>query len=437
MQAKTVTVIGLGKIGLPLAVSFALKGFRVFGVDKNSRIIKDVNAALEPHPGEENLDTKLKQAIDCGNLIATINLEGSVSKSEVVVVVVPLYTDKDNHPDFGSIDEVTQGIGKSMKLGTLISFETTLPIGTTRNRIAPRLEHLSGLRVGKDFNLVFSPERVLTGRIFKDLREYPKLVGGVTPVCTEVGSKFYESVFDFNQRIDLLTPNGVWQMQNCEAAEFAKLAETTYRDVNIALANQFALFAQESNLNVFEIIEAANSQPFSHIHKPGIAVGGHCIPVYPKLYLSTDLRASIVQEARRVNEAMPENVISNLERIHGSCSGQRIAILGLSYRGGVKESAFSGAFSVSELLKSKGAKVLLHDPLYSDEEITEYGFVPYHIGEPVDVIVVQADHENYKKLLPKDFPRLKTVVDGRGILDANSWRGLNFISVNHKIMRSE
>jgi len=437
MQRKAVTVIGLGKIGLPLAVCFALKGFRVFGVDKNPRIVRDVNASLEPHPGEENLLTNLKQAIDSGNLVATNDLEGSVSQSEVVVVVVPLYTDKSGNPDFRIIDEVTDGIGKAIKSGTLISFETTLPIGTTRNRIAPQLEHLSGMTVGKDFNLVFSPERVLTGRVFKDLREYPKLVGGVTPVCTKTGSKFYESVLDFNQRQGLSKPNGVWPMQNCEAAEFAKLAETTYRDVNIALANQFALFAQESNLNFFEIIEAANSQPFSHIHRPGIAVGGHCIPIYPKLYLSTDHKASIVKEARRVNEAIPENVMSKLERIHGSYLGQRIAILGLSYRGGVKESAFSGAISISEVLKSRGAKVMLHDPLYSDEEITEHGFIPYHLGELVDVIVIQADHEDYKNLLPKDFPGLKTVVDGRGILAANLWSDFNFISIGREILKSE
>lgn len=432
MDNKTVTVVGLGKIGLPLAVQFALKGMRVFGVDKNAEIVDSVNNSVEPYPGEEDLSFNLERVIRNGRLFATIDLEKSVSQSEFVVVVVPLYTNKENEPDYINIDEVSEKIGNSMQPGVLISFETTLPIGTTRNRVLPILEQQSRMKIGKDFNLVFSPERVLTGRVFNNLKKYPKLVGGITPGCTKAGVMFYESVLDFDHRDDLPKANGVWEMPNCETAEFTKLAETTYRDVNIALANQFALFAQELNLDFFNIIQAANSQPFSHIHRPGIAVGGHCIPVYPKLYLSTDNKATLVKEAREVNEAMPQKLVEAIERVHGSCFGQRVAIFGLSYRGGVKESAYSGAFSLLRILSSKGAIISLNDPLYSDLEIRNHGFKPYHLGEPVDIIIIQADHKEFVELNPSQFPEVRTVVDGRGILEVSDWPKLNFVSLEHE-----
>ncbi|MEO5877578.1 MAG: nucleotide sugar dehydrogenase, partial [Streptosporangiaceae bacterium] len=153
-------------------------------------------------------------------------------------------------------------------------------MGTTRSRWAPMLATGSGLVPGADFPLVFSPERVLTGRVFADLRRYPKLVGGIDSSSADHGVRFYESVLDFDLRADLARPNGVWDLGSAEAAELAKLAETTYRDVNIGLANQFARFSDTVGVDVMRVIEACNSQPYSHIHRPGIAVGGHCIPVY-------------------------------------------------------------------------------------------------------------------------------------------------------------
>src|SRR5262249_32287279 len=156
-------------------------------------------------------------------------------------------------------------------------YETTLPVGTTRNRWAPMLEEGSGLTAGKDFFLVFSPERVLTGRVFADLRRYPKLVGGIDAESARHGVEFYQAVLDFDDRSDLNRANGVWDLGSAEASELAKLAETTYRDVNIGLANQFARFADTVGVDVTKVIEACNTQPYSHIHSPGIAVGGHCI----------------------------------------------------------------------------------------------------------------------------------------------------------------
>ncbi len=195
------------------------------------------------------------------------------------MLVVPLFVDERGTPDFRAMDAATRAVAAGLRPGTLVSYETTLPVGTTRDRFAPLLAQDSGLLPERDFSLVFSPERVFTGRVFADLRRYPKLVGGIGPHSAKDGVRFYESVLDFDVREELSRPNGVWDLGSAEAAELAKLAETTYRDVNIALANQFARFADRSGVDIDAVIEACNTQPYSHIHRPGIAVGGHCIPV--------------------------------------------------------------------------------------------------------------------------------------------------------------
>ena len=274
-----IALVALGKIGLPLAVQFAKKGHHVIGCDVNQNTVDLVNAASEPFPGEAHLAEYLKDVVGSGHLRATTDTTSAVAEADAVVVVVPLFVDNDGVPDFGWMDAATEKIAAGLKPGTLVSYETTLPVGTTRNRFAPAIEKISGLGAGIDFDLVFSPERVLTGRVFADLRKYPKLVGGINEKSTKAGIDFYQAVLDFDDRPDLTQPNGVWDLLTCEASEMAKLAETTYRDVNIALANQFALFAQGANIDIAKVIAASNSQPFSHIHQPGIAVGGHCIPI--------------------------------------------------------------------------------------------------------------------------------------------------------------
>ena len=162
-------------------------------------------------------------------------------------------------------------------------------------------------------------------------------------------------MLDFDERPDLARANGVWDLGSAEAAELAKLAETTYRDVNIGLANQFARFAATAGIDVYQVIEACNSQPYSHIHQPGIAVGGHCIPVYPRLYLWNDPDATVVRAAREANAGMPDYTIGLLEGAHGDLTGARVVVLGAAYRGGVKETAFSGVFATVEALEARGA----------------------------------------------------------------------------------
>lgn len=425
-----VTVIALGKIGLPLAVQFASKGHEVVGVDVNGGLVEQVNSGLEPFPGEAHLREKLAAVVRSGHLRATTDYSDAMQGSDAVVIVVPLFVDDETwQPDFAWMDSATQSVAKHLAPGMLVSYETTLPVGTTRNRWKPMLERGSGLVEGRDFHVVFSPERVLTGRVFADLRKYPKLIGGLSDEGARRATEFYEASLDFDDRPDLKRGNGVWDLGNAEAAEMAKLAETTYRDVNIGLANQFARFAAEHGIDVYQVIEASNSQPYSHIHHPGIAVGGHCIPVYPRLYLWTDPGATVVKSARMANMSMPEYAVELLSTAYGDLSGAKVAVLGASYRGGVKETAFSGVFAVVAALAAAGSQASVNDPLYDDDELEALGLRPYHLGEPVDAVVIQADHDEYRTLGPAQLPGVRVLVDGRDITDPGLWRGVSRIVI--------
>lgn len=406
-------VVALGKIGLPIAVQIARAGHDVVGCDVDPRVVEQVNAAVEPFPGEAGLADGLAEVIGSGRLRASTDTTAAVAEgAELVIAVPPLVVSADARPDFTVLDAVVGAIGAGLHAGTTVSIETTLPVGTTRNRLAPALAAASGLRSEQDFFTVHSPERVYSGRIFADLRTYPKLVGGLSEAGEARAIELYRSFLDAEVR----------GMGGAEAAELTKLAETTYRDVNIALANEFAAYADSMGVDVDRVIDAANSQPFSHIHRPGIAVGGHCIPVYPRFYLAGDETARLAGTAREVNEAMPAYSVRRLAAaLGGELVGLRVLVLGAAYRGGVKETAFSGAFGVVAELERAGAIALVEDPLFSADELSALGLPPCD-GEPVDAIVVQADHDQYRSLTPRDFPGVRAVLDGRATVDPAPWR---------------
>lgn len=418
-----ICVVALGKIGLPLAVQFARKGHRVYGADVDGRTVDLVNQGVPPFPNEAVLEEALAEVVAAGLLTATTDTTAAVAVCDAVVVVVPLFVDQEAVPDFGWMDAATRAIGAGLRPGTLVSYETTLPVGTTRTRWVPMLAETSGLTAGVDFHLAFSPERVLTGRVFADLRKYPKLVGGIDEGSGRHAEEFYRAVLDFDERDDLPQPNGVWNLGSAEAAEMAKLAETTYRDVNIGLANQFARYADSVGVDVLKVIEACNSQPYSHIHRPGIAVGGHCIPIYPQIYLWNDPQATVVRAAREANTGMPRYAVDLLAAARGELSGVAVLVLGAAYRGGVKETAFSGVFPTVAELQRRGAVAYVSDPLYTPEELEALG-LPAWRGEPVEAAVIQADHADYRSLSPADLPGVTVLVDGRRVTDPARWDGV-------------
>ncbi len=405
-------VVALGKIGLPIAAQMALRGHEVVGCDVDPRVVDLVNRAQEPFPGEAGLKDALDELVPSGRLRATADTTTAVSEgADLVIAVPPLVVDDNAKPDFSILDAVVTDIGRGLRPGTVVCIETTLPVGTTRTRVAPALAELSGLAPEEDFFTIHSPERVYSGRIFRDLATYPKLVGGLSEAGEARGVELYESFLDAEVRA----------MGSAEAAELTKLAETTYRDVNIGLANEFARFADTIGVDIERVIDAANSQPFSHIHRPGVAVGGHCIPVYPRFYIDGNPDARIPVAAREVNESMPAYAVDLLTgELGADLSGQRVLILGVAYRGDVKETAFSGAFALHRELETRGAVPMASDPLYSADELASLGLAPWD-GEAVDAVIVQTDHPSYADLGTADVRGARVVVDGRGVLESASW----------------
>lgn len=410
---KCVAVVGLGKIGLPLAAQFATKGHKVIGCDLSDEVVSLVNQGMTTFQGEPGLQERISKACQLGLLSATTHTTEAVMESEVVVIVVPLLVDESGAPLFESLESATRDVGRGLRKGTLVCFETTVPVGSTRKRLTPILEKESGLEAGKDFFVAFSPERVYSGRIFENLGQYPKLVGGINNASALAAEDFYNSAISFDKRLDLKRANGVWNLGSTEASELAKLAETTYRDVNIALANQFAQFAESIGTDVYEVIDACNSQPFSHIHQPGISVGGHCIPVYPHMYLLGHPEASVVESARKANDSMPRHVVDRIESELGDLSGLSVAILGVSYRGGVKEHAFSGTFSLVEALMIRQAKVYVVDPMYSESELKALGLQPLHNPDAIDIVILHTNHEEFLQLSQDSFSNCRLFFDGR------------------------
>jgi nucleotide sugar dehydrogenase len=406
--AGTVAVVGAGKMGLPLAAQFAGHGWRVIAVDVQETVVAAINDGRS-HIGEEPGVAELVAAAHVGGrLRATTDGTAAARAADVVVLIVPVMLDAEHQPDYRHMDAAVDSIGPGVHAGSLVIFETTLPVGDTRARYAPRLEAASGLRAERDFLVAFSPERLYSGAALRNLSTYPKLVGGLGAASTAQAAAFYDNVLDAE----------IVAMSSAEAAEFSKLADTTYRDVNIALANEYAAYADRVGVDIREVIAAANSQPYSHIHQPGLGVGGHCIPVYPHFLLSRAPELTLVARSRQVNDGQIEIAIEAVRDALGGLEAAPILVLGLTYRDGVKELAYSRAIPLIEALRAAGARVLAHDPLIADDEIRALGAEPYAWGSQADAraVITQTGDPRWRGLDPGWFPGLAILVDGRNTL---------------------
>ncbi len=406
----TVAVIGAGKMGLPLAAQFAGHGWDVIAVDVQAAVVEAINEGRS-HIGEEpGVAELVAEAHAAGRLGATLDGAAAARDADVVVLIVPVMLDAANQPDYRYMDAAVAAIAPGVHEGSLVIFETTLPVGDTRGRYAPQLEAATGLRSEADFLVAFSPERLYSGAALRNLATYPKLVGGLGPTSTDRAAAFYDGVLDAE----------VVAMSSAEAAEFSKLADTTYRDVNIALANEFAAYADRVGVDIREVIAAANSQPYSHIHQPGLGVGGHCIPVYPRFLLSRAPELTLVARSREVNDGQIDIALEAVRKALGGLDRAPILVLGLTYREGVKELAHSRALPLIAAFRAAGANVLAHDPMLSDEEVRALGAEPYAWGSTLDVraIVTQTADARWRELDPAWFPELLILLDGRNSLSA-------------------
>lgn len=410
---KNVTVIGAGKMGLPLACQLAANGAKVIACDINPAVVDAINRGAMPfeEPGVADL---LTHARESGSITATTDISFAVRSSDVVIVIIPVLLTANKTADTRAIEGVTRQIAANLRRGMMVCYETTLPVGTTRNVLSPILES-SGLRAGRDFDLVFSPERVKSQHVLKHLTSVPKIVGGISCASAQRAEEFYSRH---------LAP--VINVESLEAAEFAKLAGMIYRDVNIALANELASYAERVGVDFSAVREAANTDGESYMLTPGIGVGGHCTPVYPYFLLqqaeALNTEFPLTSASRAANDLQPARMLDRAERLGARLAGGELLILGLGFRPGVKEHTLSPAFLLKKAAEERGAQVFLHDPLYSETEIADFGFLAWDWDSPSmpKVVALNTAHPEYAD---PDFVSwysggARYVIDGRNFWDA-------------------
>ncbi len=342
-------------------------------------------------------------------------------------MIVPVGLDDESRTNYRSLDAAAEAIGRGLRAGMLVVLETTVPVGTTRGRLRRRLMAASGLHAEGDFLLAYSPERVSSGSIFRDLQTYPKIVGGIDAASAEAAAAFYREVL----KTDVLL------VTDPETAEFSKLAESVYRDVNIALANELAQTAAFLGIDYREAARVSNSQPYSHLHDPGLGVGGHCIPVYP--YFMTEQREQpMLSLSRRINDSMALYGVGQLdtalrETTGSGVRGKTVLILGASYRGGVKEPTLSSTLLVAQALEENAARAIVHDPLFTDEELFDLGLEPANLPPEahVDAVILQAMHPEYATLDLGIFDGAAVFLDGRRAFDRERVEaaGLRYLAI--------
>jgi len=395
VEIDPIAIIGLGRIGLALAGHYLERGFRVIGCDTDV-VRREGIADGEIARGEPGLETALRRGIEELRFTATGDAGGAARAARTSLVIVPVTADSGGQIDAGPLEDVAKRVVGSAPAGSLVVVETTVPVGTTRRLFGAARSAVA-----------YSPERVSVGSVFRDLRAYPKIVGGRDEDSLALASSFYARTLDGA----VVMPVG-----SLETAEFVKLIETTYRFVNIGLANEFALAAERHGVDVTRAIEAANSQPYSHIHSPGVGVGGHCIPVYPFFLEAGASATAIVRASRAVNVGMPQVIVDKVRSALGTLSGRRVLLLGIAFRPGTKESANSPAFTVHRLITDAGGIVAAYDPLYGEDETRAAGLIPADLGARYDAVVLVTAHPEFLDLgiVARSAPVV--VVDGR-----NAW----------------
>jgi len=424
----TIAVIGLGYIGLPTAVVFAQKGYRVIGVDIDAKKVEAVNAGRS-YIREPGVNEMLRDSVARGLLSATTDAVTAVRQSDAVIIAVPTPV-KNGVADLTYLREALDAVRKGIHRDLLIVIESTIPPGTTVGVAKPMLEE-TGMKVSQDIYLAHVPERIAPGKAVEELLNAPRLVGGADPRSTEKAIQLYSKVNPHLQPTDATT------------AEFVKLAENTYRDLNIALANLLALMAEKLGIDVYEAIRLANTHPRVNIHMPGAGVGGPCLTKDPYMLASTApdfWGTELIRSARRINDYMPTHTANIVEKALAdaglSVRGAKIAVLGAAYKGGVDDTRESPAKYVVQKLLEKGADVVVYDP-YTPET---FGALPAktleEAAKDADALVIVTDHPEFKKLdlvTLAALMRHRIIIDGRKAVEphAAAAHGFTYYAVGY------
>ena len=413
-RMPTVGVIGLGYVGLPLAVAFAEQGCEVIAVDVDPRKIEAIEA------GESYIeDIPSEQLRGVADRIHASTHYARLAKADAVIVCVPTPLTRNREPDLGPLLDCTRALAEVLQHEQLVVLESTTYPGTTREQVAPLLQE-SGLTAGRDFHLAFSPERVDPGRTDYTLRTTPKVIGGLTDACAERAEQLYGLVCDSLVRVS--TP---------ESAELCKLLENIFRSVNIALVNELAMLTDRMGIDIWEVVEAAATKPYGFMgFSPGPGMGGHCLPVDP-FYLSWrarefDMSTEFIELAGKVNQQMPYHCVAKVQRALNDAGlpvkGARIAVLGVSYKPGVGDIRESPALKIIELLRATGADVRYHDPHVPSLAELDLRSLPLAEAlDDADLALIVTAHPSVDHELACSRARL--VVDLRGVTRSFSEAG--------------
>lgn len=416
MIFNKICVIGLGYIGLPTASTFASHGLQVVGVDINPQVIQSLRNG-ELHIYEPGLRTVVQAALRSGNL--SIGVVPQAADAFIIAVPTPFYEDK--RADLCAVISATESIVPHLRKGNLVVLESTSPPRTTCDVVRPILER-SGLAAGKDFYLAYTPERVLPGQILRELIENARVIGGFDRPSAEAGRDLY-GIF----------VRGEVVLTDATTAEMIKLMENTYRDVNLAVANEFSRLADRFGIDVWEAIQIANRHPRVRILNPGPGVGGHCISVDPWFLVEAapDLTA-LIRTARQVNDSQPQFVLRLVQRaVGGNLSGRRIAALGLAYKEDVDDLRESPAIEIVHLLSGQGALVQAYEPMKPDAALDGIHMAACLEAalQDAEVLLLLVKHAPLRKLEPllvSSLTPARIVIDVVNGWDSTAWRQAGF-----------
>lgn len=427
---STICVHGLGYIGLPTAAMFANYDYDVIGYDTSTEVVDRLDDG-EVHFDEPGLRAFVTQALDSGNL--TVSDEVEPAKYHIICVPTP-FDDEAKEADLTYVEAAGRKIMPHLRTGDTVILESTVPPGTTVGVLQPILEE-SGLNAGNDFAMVHCPETVLPGNIITELQQNARIIGGVNGVSTEAAVRLYDSFVEGEIRTT----------ENATTAEFVKLIQNTFRDTNIALANEIAKLARDYGISSREAIDLANQHPRVNLHQPGPGVGGHCLPIDPWFLGQNSDELDLIEKARNVNDGMSQYVIDVLKEDLGSLAGKKIAILGIAYKGNVGDTRKSPGLKLARELQEKtnadsdaiaadggsGTEIALHDPHVDDQTLDLEPLDSALAG--ADGIVIATDHDEYEDLAPGQYGEntASIIVDSRAILDVSEWKnaGVNIQTI--------
>lgn len=424
---STIAVIGLGYVGLPTAALMARAGLEVFGVDVSERVVGALNAGDCPL-GEREVQDIVREALATGRLHAST----TPRPADAFIICVPTPVTDEHTADVSMVRAAIRSVAPHVGKGALVILESTSPIGTTRDVIGTELEAV-GLDPERDVDVCYCPERVFPGATVREILKNDRVVGGLTPKAATRAKALYQSFCE-----------GVPVTTTAEGAEFSKLMENTFRDVNIGLANVFARIAEEAGVDVREVIALANRHPRVNVHTPGPGVGGHCIPVDPWFLIERfGEQADLLKTARAVNDGQAARLLARAEA-EGLTAGARVAVLGAAYRGNLDDARDSPTGHLLGALAEGGYDAVVHDSFVSDMHLP--GGLEVRLTSDLaealngaDAVIVMTDHDEYRALSPTRFEAMRgrLIADGRGVLSETAFAraGYTLVPVGAPVVR--